>query len=247
MKYLKHVVVAAGICFASLPASAADYSVYSPTSVYQWSGTYLGLVGGLGTTSSRAVDVAGYDHLGEVIAYDASGAFGGATAGHNWQKGRWVFGVEGDLAAAGIDGQSGSEYTGGSLNPARNDTFLSSSIGWIGTFRGRVGYVPGNGRFLLYVTGGVAVGGITNTVRDVATTNGPETAYVSKSSTRIGAVVGLGVEAALQAGWSLKAEYLYTDLGSDSVTGVSDQNSYAIDYRFGDKVNLFRVGLNKRF
>ena len=70
-----------------------------------------------------------------------SGFIGGVTAGYNFQSGSWVFGVEGDIQAAGAD-----------------DTFApwKFSNPWFGTVRGRAGYTVSN--VLFYGTAGLAFG-----------------------------------------------------------------------------------------
>ena len=68
----------------------------------------------------------------------------------------------------------------------------------------------------------------------------------SQSKTKFGWTLGGGVEAALAANWSLKAEYLYMDLGS--VSGSVPDNfggTVSWDTEFTD--HIVRVGLNYRF
>jgi outer membrane immunogenic protein len=97
---------------------------------------------------------------------------------------------------------------------------------WLGTVRGRLGYAFD--RFLPYVTGGLAVGGVKTSVAG----------FGDSSDTKAGWTVGGGIEAAIAGPWTAKVEYLYVDLGSsDTVLGSS------ADFR----TNIVRAGLNYRF
>lgn len=89
------------IAFGVTAASAADLrappppvpvtpSLYSPVSVYNWTGFYAGLNGGAG--------------WGTVNGQSVSGGLFGATAGYNFQSGPWVLGLEGDVDWANLTG-----------------------------------------------------------------------------------------------------------------------------------------------
>ena len=94
-----------------------------------------------------------------------------------------------------------------------------TKIDWFGTVRARIGYVWGNGNVLSYVTGGLAYGKVdvegTSTVSAVLTSLSPVTQAFSHSQVNAGWTVGYGTEGKLLIpGWTLKAEYLYVDLGT---------------------------------
>jgi outer membrane immunogenic protein len=170
---------------ADLYAPRAPYTVSQPLNAYSWAGPYLG--GNLG-----------YE-WGEVSNNPTkpSGFAGGVQAGYNWQRGPWVFGVEGDIEATAAD-----------------DTFApwKFSNPWFGTLRGRAGYAISN--VLFYGTGGLAFGELTG-----------QTFGLSESHTTAGWTAGLGAEVGLAPHWSAKIEYLYVDLSSSqfvTVTGLSN-------------------------
>jgi outer membrane immunogenic protein len=96
----------------------------------------------------------------------------------------------------------------------------------MGTARGRIGYAFD--RFLPYVTGGLAVGGVKNSIAGVG----------DSTSTKAGYALGGGLEAALSGPWTAKVEYLYADLGHSSAPLGSEVHS---------KTNTVRAGLNYRF
>ena len=120
--------------FAS--ASAADLAARPYTkapvavaSVYNWTGFYLGLVGGGSWEDSNSPRM--------------QGGFVGGTAGYNWQTGNVVFGVEADGAWADV-----------SASATAFGLTLSSKTDAMGTVRGRIGYAVNN--VLFYGTGGYA-------------------------------------------------------------------------------------------
>jgi outer membrane immunogenic protein len=106
-------------------------------------------------------------------------------------------------------------------------------------------------RFLVYGTGGVAFGnrrdfgnsflGTTIGRPDLFTTN-------TVSNTAVGYTVGAGVEYAFLNNWSVKAEYLFVDLGTNRRTFFSPITGAGviIDAR-REQFHTVRVGLNYRF
>jgi outer membrane immunogenic protein len=152
----------------------------------------------------------------------------GATLGYNYQAGSssWVFGIEGDIDWSSIGGQITGPVMG---IPATFETQLP----WLNTFRGRVGYAFGP--ILPYVTAGGAFGGVRAT--DSITIPGSGYVLGGLSDVRLGWSAGAGLEYALNQNLSVKAEYLYVDLGSDIL--VLD------DVKFS--AHLLRGGINWRF
>jgi outer membrane immunogenic protein len=140
-----------------------------------------------------------------------SGVAGGVQAGYNSQSGQFVFGGETDLQLSGA-----------------NDTFApwKFSNPWFGTLRGRAGYVMNN--ILLYGTAGLAYGDLR-----------VESGALSETHTQAGWTAGAGIEVGFAPQWSVKAEYLYVDLGDSAfaLTGV----------RNGFTSNVLRFGVNYRF
>jgi len=164
----------------------APYTVNQPLNAYSWAGPYLGAN-------------LGYE-WGSVNNNPAkpSGFVGGVQAGYNFQTGPWVFGVEGDIQAAGAD-----------------DTFApwKFSNPWFGTLRGRAGYAFNN--ILFYGTGGLAFGGLR-----------AETFGLSESHATIGWTLGVGTEFGLAQNWTAKIEYLYVDLDSSNFVITGAKNDY---------------------
>jgi outer membrane immunogenic protein len=180
--------------------------------VFSWTGPYVGISGGYGWGDSD-------DFRGGAFPGSAShdGGLFGATLGYNWQMGAAVVGVEGDISWSGLEG-------GGVCSGA----FCRVNNDWLGTVRGRLGY--NGGRWMPYVTGGLAVGNIDARV-----------AGNSNDSTQAGWTIGGGIEAAIAGPWTAKLEYLYVDLGKgDSIPGTGGTRA---DF----KTNIVRAGINYKF
>jgi len=198
-------------------ASAADISrrvapapaqaVY--VAPFSWTGAYVGINGGYGWGNSS------FSTPFPSGSFDTSGGLVGGTLGYNWQVNQIVFGLEGDIDASWIKGSG----TCGGLSCQTKNT-------WLGTARGRLGYAVD--RFLPYVTGGLAVGDINNTITGIGSAN----------ETKAGWTAGGGLEYAFNGPWSVKAEYLYVDLGRGGAIGGSNAKF---------QTNIVRAGLNYRF
>jgi outer membrane immunogenic protein len=157
-----------------------------------------------------------------VDTFDLSGGLIGGTAGYNWQFGQAVIGAEGDIDWSGIKG------TTTVLCPAGCETRNK----WLATARGRVGFAFD--RFLPYFTGGLALGDI----------NANRPNFPGGSISNAGWTVGAGLEVGLVSNVSLKAEYLYVDLGNFNCglnCGLVPGGNVSFT------TNVFRGGANVRF
>ena len=198
-----------------------------------WTGSYGGVSGGYGWGHSDQTDpgipVLPTDTEGPVGDghYGARGGMLGGSLGYNWQQGAWVWGVEGDFSWADIKGSS-AVCGPTTVTPHPCGTKLDA----LGTFRGRVGYAAGN--WLLYATGGLAVG-------DVKGWDALTPAF--GSDWRAGWTVGAGVETAIAPNWTAKLEYLYIDLGSAQVFNIVP----GVPESVGLTSNILRAGINYRF
>ncbi|QWG22032.1 porin family protein [Bradyrhizobium sediminis] len=245
-------------------ASAADMPVKAPmAAVWSWTGFYIGgNVGyGWGNGDLSLVPGPGWAAFGNpatdpgyLVANGSPnlklrGALGGAQVGYNFQLNNFVLGAEADFSFAGIDGGRTTGFIApppGALidNRAFNE---SDRLQWLATFRGRLGYAAQS--FLIYATGGLAVGRheFSQTIFNAGNFN---TNAGSVNTTKTGWTVGGGVEAKLAGNWTAKAEYLYVDLGSVSV--FSDSNTapgFGLTVNTSSKLtaNILRAGLNYHF
>jgi outer membrane immunogenic protein len=178
---------------------------------------------------------------------NSTSALGGGQAGYNWQTGAFVWGVETDIDALRLSASA----NGLQPLPATplDQVNLSQTLNWLGTTRGRVGVAFGNG--LLYGTGGVAYGSLTDSYTEFVVGTPAETRMLSESTTRVGWVVGAGYEYAVGKNLSFGIEYLHVDLGSltvinptSTVGGLLFPTSQA---SFTDRSDIVRAKLNWRF
>ena len=165
---------------------------------------------------------------------DSRGFMAGAQIGYNVQNGRMVYGVEADASwRRRLEDtrfiEFGTNTTAGNpMGSVATDTaYFRSEQSALGTWRGRIGVAGGTGvtNWLLYATGGLAVGRVEHQVVEVLSpgttcvTPGGTTCRVGgNDKTKAGWTVGGGIELALGNQWSVGAEYLYVDLGETTVT-----------------------------
>jgi outer membrane immunogenic protein len=210
-------------------AGAEDLSAKKPSPAFTWEGFYLGLQGGDGWAMDKIPESDPFlrPTVGAASARE-SGIIGGAHAGYDWQYGRLVYGLEGDFEGAtlrnssdcviqnGLGGLVG--FTPGPCNQIPRFTSglsFKTAIPWESSERVRLGYAFGN--FLVYGAGGVAIGGIETKYTSVLSPMPflPSRMQRSSNRTALGVTLGGGVEYAIDANWSARAEYRFTDFGRD--------------------------------
>ncbi|MDO8399671.1 MAG: outer membrane beta-barrel protein [Bradyrhizobium sp.] len=247
----KFLVATAGILAMATSASAADLSARPYTkapmvvaAAYDWSGFYIGLNGG-GGSSHKCWDLT--NNGAPLIpaeaggCHDATGGTVGGQLGYRWQASNWVFGLEAQGNWADFSGSNAatSLALAGFTNRSRIDAF--------GLFTGQVGYAWNNA--LLYVKGGAAV------VNDKYSTYQTATALTlfTGSETRWGAVIGAGVEFGFAPNWSVGVEYDHMFMGSRDVDGYGAGNfgipvgARAAINRIGQDVDMVTARLNYRW
>jgi len=231
--------------YAVLNADAIAFEGYDPwpaikapvaaQKVFSWTGYYVGVNGGYAWDKAPTNVQPGpsgpifVNLLPQVLDPRPRGYFGGGQIGSNWQYGSFVFGMESDLQS-GISGtvvqspiiqNNGTPFPGIPVLPGNNSVTISQKLDWWSTSRLRAGTTFVDPRLLLFVTAGAATAGISNTAttdfRPAGTTRYP----VAFSETRVGLVVGAGAEWAFTNNLSIKAEYLFLDFGSSSMTTTS--------------------------
>ena len=227
--------LAIGLALGSLMATSAlaadlaapvitspSYSQTYTSPAYDWSGFYAGVIAGYGFGNT---DIS--DGTATVSAGNNNGLLAGVTVGGNMQYEKFVFGVEGDIAWSGQEGNS----------TCAAGVTCSSNFDWTGTLRGRVGYAIDP--VLIYATGGLAVARVNTSISpNTGTGSG------SYSDTFTGWTIGGGVEAAVTESLSAKLEYSYADYGDKTapantlgaIAGTVSPTSHAV-----------KLGLNYRF
>jgi outer membrane immunogenic protein len=183
-----------------------------------------------------------------------SGFIGGGQVGYNYQWGpSFVIGLEADIQGTGIRGtsygvgigaDSGTYFSNGNYDAKSNGNYdrrfestatgatrVNAGVDWMGTVRGRLGYLF-TPTMLVYATGGLTYGGVYANVTQYANAstnyfrgNYPDDFGVNhtfigggnKSQTLVGWNVGGGIEWMFMPNWSLKAEGLYWNMGNMNV------------------------------
>lgn len=148
---------------------------------------------------------------------DTNGFLGGAFGGFNWQNGSFVYGIEGDINYSGIDGENAG---------------LESRENIDGSLRARAG-VAVTPDILVYGTAGVAA--------ERLRLEAPAIPGASDTNVMIGYTVGAGTDVKLTEQVFARAEYRYTDFGSEEFTlpgvGTSefDSNNHRVMLGVGMK------------
>ena len=217
--------------------------------VVSWTGWYVGLnAGGIWPNSDGVTSTAlagpcttAFNGCRSVPSYsttlatgsafntglgNGAGFIGGGQFGYNWQfNGRGVAGFETDIAwtnqSRGANFASGTPNPGFPGFPEIYTATVSSHLDYLGTVRGRLGFLAAPS-FLLYGTGGLAYGGARGSTVESAVV--PACAATGStcsglggggfSQVRVGWTAGVGGEWMFAPNWSAKLEYLYYDLGS---------------------------------
>jgi outer membrane immunogenic protein len=237
----KFLLCTVGMAALAGPAVAADLSarpykapppIVSP--LYDWSGFYIGINGGWGSSRNcwGIVPVAG-----AVIpdgCADRSGGLVGGQIGYRWQFGQFVVGLEAQGDWADLSGSRVSI-----LNPAFTTHTQTDGIG---LFTGQIGYAWN--ATLLYVKGGAAV---TSNRYDINTTLAGVN-VASASSTRWGGAVGVGVEYGFAPNWSAGIEYDHLFMGdtNNSFSVVNPLLAGALN-RISQDVDMVTIRVNYRF
>jgi outer membrane immunogenic protein len=146
-------------------------------------------------------------------SYGHTGAEGGAQFGWNWQRGNVVFGFEADVGGFDIG--------------ARKLPSSSIESGFYTDATLRLGY--SFDRLLIYVKGGAAI--YEGSARFIGVTN------ATNEGDYWGGTIGGGAEYMLSPTWSLKAEYMYYDFGSQAIGAIENDLT----------VSTFKVGVNLHF
>jgi outer membrane immunogenic protein len=189
--------VAALIAVTTAPALAADMGLplKAPpmaAAPYNWAGIYAG--GHFGYLWGRTTVI----DDGVVTERDAAtdGAIGGVLLGVNWQNGRVVFGLEGDIGWTNAHGVGNGPIV---LPPPTPNLY---DINWTSHLGGRIGYAFD--RLLVFGAGGLAIADINFT---------PESAPVAPGGTYYGWSIGGGAEYAFTQNFIGRIEYRYDDFG----------------------------------
>lgn len=196
----------------------------------EWTGIYIGVNGGYGWSDAIQVSISDprVDTVYQRSSAMPGGFVGGGQIGYNWQTGYWLFGFEADLQYADLGGAvawNGYEDLG----------FKTGSSQYFGTVRARLGYAMD--RTLVYLTGGLAYGGLV------------DQSLTGKSTSNQGFALGGGFEYAFTEHWTGRFEGLYVNLETKAreASLTTPQGIYTLTARSGDGAGLVRMGVNYKF
>lgn len=270
--------IAAVLAVPALGAEDPRANTASPApAVTTWAGLHVGFHAGAGFAEPTSVATSAAPiFTGLVPAVQVSGltAFangvsplggktsflGGGQIGYTFQRGRVALGVETDIAGA-----SGFSSFGGfgSLNaigavPVVTSAAVGSSLHYLGTVRGRLGFVA-TPSLLLYATGGLAYGDYSARalLAQIGTTLGRVgMGDAGVSGVRVGWTLGAGAEWMFASQWSVRVDYLYYDLGARSwaspLSVIAPAAVAGVPYSMTTQSvratgHLLRAGLNYHF
>jgi outer membrane immunogenic protein len=159
----------------------------------------------------------------------------------------WLVGIETDIDASGIKGRvsAGGALTGSLSGSAALSA--GSNIDYIGTLRARVGHEVGD-QMLVYATGGLAYGGTKSQFGINVLDGTGATVFSAANSTsamQTGWAIGGGAEIPVSERITFRAEYLYVDLGKDTLlntTFLGGAGSIKIDAK--STASLMRIAFN---
>ena len=222
-------------------AYAADLSLKGYEGLPSWAGAYIGANIGVARFNATATQVdpsIGYYgacqsyYAGASCATSDTGLAASINAGYDFQHGHFVYGVVADWTWTDLDH---TQYTQ-NVGDGYGGTY-DAKVDWLASLRGRMGLAVDD--TLVYVTGGIAAGGLRSSIGYEGAT------YASLDQAKIGWVGGFGVDHKFDPHWSVKGEFLYYDLGRSTAPGSYDGESYATE--FTHEILVGQVGLAYHF
>ena len=231
---MKKLLIATAMATLPFGALAADLPVRSAApapapmmvAAHNWTGFYLGAQAGFGITYAETPGYNSGSLAADRYTRSTTQPILGAHVGYNHQLGNLVVGIEADANMR--FGSSDFFYESSTLIPGlhlNGDASLRARLGVLLT-----------SRTLLYVTGGVALG-LVKVETDSRLVSG-------QGGWQTGWTIGAGVEYALDKNWSARAEYRYTDYGTERICGsgsigcgsvelIDHKVTLGVSYRFG--------------
>jgi high affinity Mn2+ porin len=211
------------------PAAAADTSLKAPAlqTVYDWTGFYIGGHVGYGG-GSLGPGTHPQPDQGVFFPSTTTGLIGGYEAGYSRQfANHVVLGFEADASFA-------SPLDAPRLVPHP----FHSSLDYVSTVRGRIGYAFGT--WMPYATGGLAFAHTHVDLYDAGSV------FAAPGQVQTGWTAGAGIAFAVSGNWSARLEYDYVDLmrRTYDLSSFGQPNvavdprvqfiKFGLDYRLGD-------------
>jgi outer membrane immunogenic protein len=244
------------LAFGMPAANAADlparpYYKAPPVAYLPWNRCYVGLTAGytksqttpsITTTDPNLAQSLTLGNVNPTPGESPDGAIVGPTVGCNWQSGPTVYGLETDLSYMSPRSRFASVQ-----GPALVTNLGEQKTNVLGTLRGRLGIASQN--TLFYATGGLAYGHVESSFRIIPPAPGPAELAAGEDKWKVGWTVGAGIEHLFNQNWSVKAEYLYYNLGSSNLALVTvagaPPETGVVSYK--NAGHIVRAGLNYHF
>ena len=226
---------------ADLPGPVLPPIYKEPPIVYNWTGLYIG--GNIGAAWSGLSGSNFSDTLGSTFTAPTNVQFmGGGQIGVNYEFwGGVVIGAEAmfDWLPKTVNAQITATAPDGTA--AFIDTINNR---WLTTATGRLGYAWD--RVLLYGKGGGAWVGASNPGISIG---GVPTSLTSGNNTNFGWTAGFGLEWAFWNNWSLRAEYDYIGLPSQTFTVAPGPTTFGGDViTFNNRsISIMTAAVNYKF
>ena len=251
---------------AAAPAAIADDGAFA------WipGGGYGGVFAGAGWTQTGAVDTDGFSYSGRSgwsVDQSDGGLVGGVLVGRKFEVGGVPLRIE-------LDGTFGNmSAKTDRIDPLSDppDETVESELGWIAA--ARAGIEQAVGPATVFVTAGVALARIENSLTDLDAYRGSDGEWVllpdgraarrvdpddsfRDTSTELGWTIGAGVETSLNDDWTLRLESSYLDFGESTHHANHSGNDPCcgsgtprrrVSYRIQNEFGLVRVGFIYRF
>lgn len=247
---------------ATVPPSAEPRPepILPPPPGNSWTGFYVGghLGYGWGRANTSFTPLPSATSFADMapttLRPNPRGVIGGAQLGYNKQVGGiWVISAEfssswskmsGTATVTPIIRNNGSTFPGAGFLTAHQDT------SWFGTVRPRLGIlVDPSHRLLVYGTGGWAFGHVNYSANSDFRPGGTIQYPAAFSKTKKGWTVGGGLEVAVAPHWGIGGEYLYYNLGNESITAnPSPANPpFQVAYAWQTKASILSGRINYHF
>ncbi|KTD07271.1 outer membrane protein [Legionella jamestowniensis] len=229
---------------------------------YLWPGLYVGGNIGYGIntnnvyinpSSPSALILTNQDRSPKNLNVSSEGFLAGGEIGYNWQVNNFIAGIEADLNYTSIGGTNAT-----TLSTSNITTTTEKDLLWLSTIRGRVGKLVSS-NMLIFLSGGPAFGRVNSKFDQRVVSLPCSASFVCSegaiSKNKSGLSVGTGVEYSITHRATLKAEYLYVDLGSLRVNTIDNSIPPADSLRPGSVIysvnskfnyNILRLGINIR-